>query len=508
MLALTGNTGPYLQYATARIRSIFHRAGQDPDQAAGPIVVDRGRRAGAGAAAARVRPGGRGVAAAAEPHKLAAFLFEVASTFTTFYEQCPVLQAPEPPIRQSQARAVRADAAGPGRRARPARHPGARPDVRRLQRICRQISGSSQDVRPVVPGGGGKLGGMDNMYQPAGAIRRISTRLSSYRRSAARPVPAIRASRPGAGGPDGPAGLAGTASRAGLAPTAPAAGRLRWRVRLRAMAVPCRRAQARPGAALGCSAPHSPLSSSAAAWSPAASPAARPRFSAVTPPRRAPRRPAGQAAQLNAMLSSAASPDAASAAAAFGAAARPGRPGPPGAGRSARPAPRHRTSPGRARRPPGPAAASGGSACSAGCTASSPSGPRSGVRTIAYERGTVQSASGSSVVVRAADGTTETWNLTSKTVVRQNHGSKTTSSALSAGQQVFVAGPVVSGAHDIRLAVIRPVTAGSAVREPPVRAAPDGARRIRREWRRIRRHYGVRGRGQRPRAAACARCRG
>ena len=36
MLAFTGNTGPYLQYATARIRSIFRRAGIDPDE--------RGRR--------------------------------------------------------------------------------------------------------------------------------------------------------------------------------------------------------------------------------------------------------------------------------------------------------------------------------------------------------------------------------------------------------------------------------------------------------------------------------
>jgi arginyl-tRNA synthetase len=34
MLALTGNTGPYLQYATARIRSIFRKAGLDPDAVA------------------------------------------------------------------------------------------------------------------------------------------------------------------------------------------------------------------------------------------------------------------------------------------------------------------------------------------------------------------------------------------------------------------------------------------------------------------------------------------
>jgi hypothetical protein len=90
---------------------------------------------------------------------------------------------------------------------------------------------------------------------------------------------------------------------------------------------------------------------------------------------------------------------------------------------------------------------------------------KSGVRTIAYERGTVQSDNGSSVIVRAADGTTETWNLTSKTVVRQNRA-KTTDSALSAGDQVFVAGPVISGAHDIRLAVIRSAMPGSASGNP------------------------------------------
>ena len=39
MLALNGNTGPYLQYATARIRSIFHKAGLEPEAAAGPIML-------------------------------------------------------------------------------------------------------------------------------------------------------------------------------------------------------------------------------------------------------------------------------------------------------------------------------------------------------------------------------------------------------------------------------------------------------------------------------------
>ena len=46
MLTLTGNTGPYLQYATARIRSIFRKAGLDPAAAAGPIrITEDGERA-------------------------------------------------------------------------------------------------------------------------------------------------------------------------------------------------------------------------------------------------------------------------------------------------------------------------------------------------------------------------------------------------------------------------------------------------------------------------------
>jgi arginyl-tRNA synthetase len=101
MLALTGNTGPYLQYATARIRSIFRKAGIEPGDAAGPI-----RLTGDAERALALRLLGFGaavhqVAEAAEPHKLAAFLFETASAFTAFYEKCPVLQAEEP-VRASR----------------------------------------------------------------------------------------------------------------------------------------------------------------------------------------------------------------------------------------------------------------------------------------------------------------------------------------------------------------------------------------------------------------------
>jgi hypothetical protein len=78
-----------------------------------------------------------------------------------------------------------------------------------------------------------------------------------------------------------------------------------------------------------------------------------------------------------------------------------------------------------------------------------------GYHTLAFERGTIQSVNGSQVVVRAPDGTTWTWLIVSDTVVRQN-GSKATTGALATGQTVFAGGPVVSGAKDARLIVIRP----------------------------------------------------
>lgn len=87
---------------------------------------------------------------------------------------------------------------------------------------------------------------------------------------------------------------------------------------------------------------------------------------------------------------------------------------------------------------------------------------KTGVDTVAFERGTIQSINGSSVVVRAPNGLTMTWLLVSNTVVR-DHG-KASTSALADGQLVFVGGPVVSGARDVRLIVVR--TPNSAPRTP------------------------------------------
>ncbi len=88
------------------------------------------------------------------------------------------------------------------------------------------------------------------------------------------------------------------------------------------------------------------------------------------------------------------------------------------------------------------------------------------LRTLAFERGVVQSVSSSAIVVRAVNGSTGTWDLVSSTVVRA-HGQKTSRSALTSGEPVWVGGPVLSGVNDARLIVIRPPSAAQAATPAP-----------------------------------------
>ncbi|MEU1428135.1 arginine--tRNA ligase [Nocardia sp. NPDC005746] len=96
MTAFNGNTGVYLQYAHARIRSILRKA-TVPDT----VAVDT---------TMALEPAERAllltlddyalvlgeVASTLEPHRLANYLYDLARAFTSFYDTCPVLAAPEP----------------------------------------------------------------------------------------------------------------------------------------------------------------------------------------------------------------------------------------------------------------------------------------------------------------------------------------------------------------------------------------------------------------------------
>ncbi len=92
MLSFDGNTAPYLQYAHARIRSIFRRAGVAVPETAPVRLVEPAERALA-VALLGFEPVVRRAADEVTFHRLAGYLFELATAFTAFYEHCPVLRA-------------------------------------------------------------------------------------------------------------------------------------------------------------------------------------------------------------------------------------------------------------------------------------------------------------------------------------------------------------------------------------------------------------------------------
>lgn len=102
MLSQVGNTAPYLQYAAARVRSIFRTAGLTPAEATGAIVLGEPAER---ALAVRLLEFGTVVAAVGaelEPHRLCGHLFDLAQDFSAFYEQCPVLKAEDAGVRASR----------------------------------------------------------------------------------------------------------------------------------------------------------------------------------------------------------------------------------------------------------------------------------------------------------------------------------------------------------------------------------------------------------------------
>lgn len=103
MLAFEGNTGPYLQYAHARIRSIFRRAGVDSASLSG--VVPSLDTAEERTLALRLLSFDGAVQETAEryaPHRLCTYLFELAQDFSAFYEACPVMRAETDELRTSR----------------------------------------------------------------------------------------------------------------------------------------------------------------------------------------------------------------------------------------------------------------------------------------------------------------------------------------------------------------------------------------------------------------------
>ena len=93
-LALEGNSGPYLQYAHARVRSLLAKAGGEPAERAFAVAEPSERRL---ALQLVEFPGA--VVRAAEAYKpsvLADYLFQTAQLYSSFYQSTPVLKSEEP----------------------------------------------------------------------------------------------------------------------------------------------------------------------------------------------------------------------------------------------------------------------------------------------------------------------------------------------------------------------------------------------------------------------------
>lgn len=103
MLAFEGNTAPYMQYAHARICSIFRRAGVERASVrTAPLQLADPRERALAFRILRFDAAVWDMVDTMAPHKLCTYLFDLASDFTSFYEHCPVLKAESEETRQSR----------------------------------------------------------------------------------------------------------------------------------------------------------------------------------------------------------------------------------------------------------------------------------------------------------------------------------------------------------------------------------------------------------------------
>jgi arginyl-tRNA synthetase len=105
MLAMDGNTATYMQYAYVRNRGIFRKGGEDTQPfRTNPPLPALGHPSERALAMQLVRFSEALDAAAADyrPHLITGYLWDLAKTYSGFFQNCPVLKAETPALRQSR----------------------------------------------------------------------------------------------------------------------------------------------------------------------------------------------------------------------------------------------------------------------------------------------------------------------------------------------------------------------------------------------------------------------
>ncbi|MBI0181963.1 arginine--tRNA ligase [Snodgrassella sp. W8158] len=93
MLSFEGNTAPYLQYAYTRVQSVFRKAGTWDNNAA--ITLNEAMEQQLAVELLKFEDVLDSVANTSYLHYLAAYLYQIATLFSRFYEACPILKADE-----------------------------------------------------------------------------------------------------------------------------------------------------------------------------------------------------------------------------------------------------------------------------------------------------------------------------------------------------------------------------------------------------------------------------
>jgi arginyl-tRNA synthetase len=105
MMAMDGNTATYMQYAYARNRSIFRRGAIDAAsfRAAPPApLLEQPEERALALQLVRFEEALAAAAADYRPHLITSYLWDLAKTYSGFFQNCPVLKAQSPALRQSR----------------------------------------------------------------------------------------------------------------------------------------------------------------------------------------------------------------------------------------------------------------------------------------------------------------------------------------------------------------------------------------------------------------------
>ena len=105
MLAMNGNTATYMQYAYARVRSIFTKGNIDVTalrQSEKPILLAAPEERALAMELLKFDEAIESVVRDYRPNQLTAYLFELANRYSSFFEQCPVLKADDESVKESR----------------------------------------------------------------------------------------------------------------------------------------------------------------------------------------------------------------------------------------------------------------------------------------------------------------------------------------------------------------------------------------------------------------------